>query len=902
VRWDGFGSFASAYGSRLDISAPSDNILDTSDAGAVSISGGTSASSPEVAAAAAVALQVARLTGKPFSSAKAVRQFLVAHANPLPNVLEADQKLTVGPQLDLTRTVEALFAQGGIHLTPHVDRVAIAQRYPVDASDFGFLTDTDPTTIDLTGADDDTYNETGYTMYQPITIAPDWEGLPAGTKFRLYVTGKPSKILSTNRYARLYPGPLLTAAGQAPYSADARTVNLTYEAIVGLRAVASTNVALRFLPNTRELHGMGPPPDVAPVSKGATIPVSYDISNVDLSVELDPTLTISYPGRTSTAQPSFRPLYQVKLTKPKGVIDIPVSALQGDGIYGLAVTFINYIGGEETDSTTWGYTRVDTAGDSRPAAPLLSSPYEGAGYYVDVPYGSSFNVAWDVSNVKGATGAILEIAAPGPTLYSNYQTFNNPNGSEIDHNGVDSGSEYTVNVSGTKGTTTIQQSKLLASQYQSVRVIPTNGGSVVGEGSYQSMIATHGIESADGGNIAGGFSINPNGTDALLASNQLIPMSPGSDYLFTSSIEPFSQTTNTIGSFIADNSKTVDLNTYLYNSFPNYFNVWGMGIDSTSDAAYFQVPPGYSQNCTPNCNTTLGLVPGINLQWFPSVSTFANGQASGQQPGAQRPLPMATPPGELYTAENNGYLLATDPYAFDNVDNAPALTQLGTSTNVYSEPSYQTTYALTNLDEVLTYGTSIGGGYAATLANNESNIVDVTNLSTGATQSLTLASAVANSYASSVVMDAASEQVVLLTDPYQTFQSDISSYSATTGAATSTVLALSGSFPVAMANLGNGWVAVISQWSANARNNANAIANLDIANAASGVDYAIPASSYFELSDFTQQYTNGLPAFSNLVQANPSQNMVYILGPSGTEIQPIPISSLGIDLRGAAHR
>ncbi|MBV8581452.1 MAG: S8 family serine peptidase, partial [Candidatus Eremiobacteraeota bacterium] len=79
TRYDGTLGFSSGFGTRVNISAPGDNIsalaLTGSSYDAVSLQnvGGTSASAPEVAAAAAVALQVARLTGHPYASATQVR-------------------------------------------------------------------------------------------------------------------------------------------------------------------------------------------------------------------------------------------------------------------------------------------------------------------------------------------------------------------------------------------------------------------------------------------------------------------------------------------------------------------------------------------------------------------------------------------------------------------------------------------------------------------------------------------------------------------------------------------------------------------------------------------------------------------------------------------------------------
>jgi hypothetical protein len=85
TRWTGFRQFSSGFGTRVNLSAPSDNVISFEqhtfggNAQAVSpvVEGGTSASAPEIAAAAAVVLQVARLTGHPLTTPAAVRSFLL---------------------------------------------------------------------------------------------------------------------------------------------------------------------------------------------------------------------------------------------------------------------------------------------------------------------------------------------------------------------------------------------------------------------------------------------------------------------------------------------------------------------------------------------------------------------------------------------------------------------------------------------------------------------------------------------------------------------------------------------------------------------------------------------------------------------------------------------------------
>jgi hypothetical protein len=538
TRWNGFGSFASSFGSRVNISAPSDNIL-ADDTQGTALQGGTSAAAPMVAAGAAVALQIARLTGKPFTDPQNVRAFLTSTARTVPNVLQADVNVNVGPQLDLGNVVETLLRKANVTMKPALNRVAIAQRYP-DSGEFVFTTDTDPSEIDLT----DKYAEypeaqLGSAAFAPITIAPDWEALPTGTKFRLSLSSSPNKVLGTGPWTRIFPSELLAAAGYSLYAATPRTVSVTYRAYVGFHTIAQATIGLTFAPNAKILQGVGPAPTVPSVVTGQTIPVKYDISEVDPSAISSPQLIVSYPGRMATwtaGDPGYKAVYTVPITQKKGTIQVPVSALQGDGIYGFAIQINTWaqlgdgysIGLTNAPvATIFSYARVATVGSARPAAPVLNYlgdttfPAE-SGHEVDVTFNHPFQLSWNVSNVAGATGAMLEISAAGPSYYGNYNMFNNPNGSVIDENSVDNGSSYELPLSGAKGTSSVNPwSKLIGTEYYTVRVLPMSGGRVVGEASDESTLVTHGVIPADGGLVIGGFDVNPAGSDAILASNQL---------------------------------------------------------------------------------------------------------------------------------------------------------------------------------------------------------------------------------------------------------------------------------------------------------------------------------------------------------------------------------------------
>ncbi len=221
TRWTGFTNFSSGYGSRVNVSAPSDNVLAVShsfggadDAVDISLSGGTSASAPETAAATAVALQVARLTGHPFFFKFAVRDFLAKTGTPVPAVSQADSPLNVGPQIDLTRAVETLIRESGSSITPAIARIGVEQRTAYANFDGAFTSITDPSAIDLQGpvSTADNTNTDRHELAW-ITIAPDWEGVPDSATYKLTVTGHSAPVLATTRFARLLPEQILNADG-----------------------------------------------------------------------------------------------------------------------------------------------------------------------------------------------------------------------------------------------------------------------------------------------------------------------------------------------------------------------------------------------------------------------------------------------------------------------------------------------------------------------------------------------------------------------------------------------------------------------------------------------------------------------------------------------------------------
>src|SRR5713101_4832969 len=568
TRWNGFTLFSSGYGSRVNVSAPSDNVLGFShpfggaaDSVQVNLTGGTSASAPETAAAVAVVLQVARLTGHPFPSPLHVRKFLAQTGTPVPMVPQSDVSNSVGPQINVRRAVEKLLQQAGLAVSPSVARVAIEQRRNFSLFDAAFLSATDPTNIDLlgtvSGADG---KNTGRNAKAWITIAPDWEGLPPDAQFSLSVGGT---TIASTPWARLLPEQILGAAGLPLASTSSRTVNLTYQASQGGVRLAQASFALTFGPadaTTRALHA----PIVPAVVSGPTIPVTYDLRGVrNVS---NPTLQVSEPGRINPATGFiYRPLYSAPLVGLTGTAQVPVSALQGGGIYGITILF-GKVNGSPLNSD-FAYTRVAPAGSARPEAPLLAQNGSKPAHFLEVPYGGSFQLSWDVSGTPGAQGATLEVSAPGPGAFSNENPFNNPNGTQRDQNGADSGSLAFVALPGLKGTATLNAKALglAPTMTHVVRVLPTRAGAAAGEASEVSTITMDGVLAADGGFANNGFGIDQHGNRGFLTSGQQL-----ANGTITTSLETFDQSTNAI-------SKTVgSQNNALF--FTNGWGIWGGGV------------------------------------------------------------------------------------------------------------------------------------------------------------------------------------------------------------------------------------------------------------------------------------------------------------------------------------
>lgn len=521
TRTDGSGIFSSGFGTRVDVSAPSDAIPAFVHAGQTAesvepvLNGGTSASAPEIAAAAAVVRQVSRLTGQPATPGE-VRALLEQTGRRVPTPPQADQTLHVGPQVNVTAAVQAVLDRAHDAPAPtQIVRLSVAHRQTIGGLGGEYTEVTDPGLIDLAGPGTGTA-ATGEGLVGPVTIGADVTGLPANGDISYALRIGTHQFESATPSIRLTPAQILTAAGLPVIATADRQVTLSFEVLDGTRVLASASRQLTFGP-TDGTYAEALAPVVQPVvAAGQPVRVSYDLTGVrNVS---SPELVVSGVGHWNPAlAPIFTAAYSVPLQGTTGSVTIPASAFNGGGgIYGIGIEQEPGSAGRPVYGE-FASVRVDGGSAAqRPAAPTLATPAAGSfGHQAEVSRAApGFAVHYDVSGIRGATGALLEFSAPGPNLYNLLNTVNNQNGSAPDHDGVDTPATLDRSLSGTSGTVELNalSLRLATSLDYNVRVFATGpDGTVIGQASPTSLLAVDEGLAPDGATVSS-FAIEPGGT------------------------------------------------------------------------------------------------------------------------------------------------------------------------------------------------------------------------------------------------------------------------------------------------------------------------------------------------------------------------------------------------------
>lgn len=494
TRISGFGVFASGFGSRVDLSAPSDNVLafvhplgGGADSVGVTLNGGTSASAPEIAAAAAVVLQASRLAGHHLNPTQ-VRSLLERTARVVPTPAQIDQSLNVGPQIDVTAAVEAALAHRAQPGRVEISRLSVAHHVTLGNLGGEFIETTDPDYLDLgnvaSGGD-------GEGLVGPVTIAGDVVGLPDDRTRVQYTLTEGSKVWrSQNPAIRVTPRQLLAAAGLPVVSTTDRNVSLVYRVLINGRVAAAQTHTLTIGPSDGHYAEASAPTAPATAAAGHAVTVRYDLTGV--AGVVSPELVVSTAGRWN---PRLAPIFSAAwstLLKPDtaGTVTIPASAFDdGSAIYGIGVLQapqtgvppVDYIYGEFAPIRI-----VGAAAANRPAAPVLTG--EGVtGHSESIDRAQpTFSLGYDVREVPGAASTLVEISAPAPTVYNSFNTYTNANGTRLDSDGVDTASTGHFGLPGTTGTSKLNGLTLglATSETYDVRVFAVDHkGRIVGQAS-----------------------------------------------------------------------------------------------------------------------------------------------------------------------------------------------------------------------------------------------------------------------------------------------------------------------------------------------------------------------------------------------------------------------------------
>lgn len=497
TRISGAGNFSSGFGSRVNVSAPSDNILAFSHTAGgtpqdvtVSLDGGTSASAPQVAAAAAIVLQASRLGGHQIDPLQ-VRSLLERTAHAVPTPGQIDQPLNVGPQIDVTAAAEAALGsradRGSAAGATAIVRLSMAHH--VDVGDLGgeFIETSDPSTLDLSGP---AAGYAGAGLVGPVTFGGDVVGIPAGAKAEYTLSVGSTTWRSKDPAIRVTPTQLLDAAGLPVVSSTAQTLQLTYSVLVDGRVRDSVQRTLTVDPSDGTYEVTQAPKAPAVVQAGRSVTVSYDFTGVKVYA---PEIVVSPVGRWNPTQTAvFVPAWSQKLTATSGTVTIPASAFDdGGGIYGIGVVETAEPGNLSLQYVDDGeFTSIRVQGGSpaqRPAAPTLSAGTTAPGHSLAITREApQFTLNYDVRGIPGAVSALAEFSAPAPSNYGSYNTFSNANGTQLDNDGVDSPSTAHLTLAGTAGSAKLDglQLGLSTSVAYDVRIFALDrNGRIIGQAS-----------------------------------------------------------------------------------------------------------------------------------------------------------------------------------------------------------------------------------------------------------------------------------------------------------------------------------------------------------------------------------------------------------------------------------
>jgi hypothetical protein len=525
TRISGFGTFSSGFGSRVDLSAPSDNIIALQHTAAGSaqavtpvFNGGTSASAPEIAAAAAVVLQAGRLAGHKLSPGQ-VRDLLKETGRTVQTPPQLDRTLQVGPQIDVTAATEKALGSKLKSTRPSVVRLSVAHRVTVGGLGGTFLETTDQNRIDL---GDMASGGNGEGLVGPVTFAADVTGLPQNAKPQYTLSVGAVTFSSSTPSIRVTPRQLLSAARLAVNSTTDRTVDYTFQVLIGGKAQAAVHRTLTIGPSDGRYVESTAPLAPATAQAGHPVTISYDLTGVTTATA--PELVVSTVGHWN---PSLGPIFSAgwhqPLTESTGTVTIPAEAFKGGGgLYGIGIVLSGF-GGSPSFTRYGEFAPIRIAGGTaagRPDAPTLAGTLKKGAYTHTAEVtrtAPAFELGYDVRNIPGAKSAIAEFSAPAPTLFGSLNTFTNANGSALDNDGVNTPSTATKTLSGTSGTARLDALSLglATSTTYSVRILALdNHQHVVGQASPVSNLVVDDGTAPNGGTL---LSFIAAGNDSIAA-------------------------------------------------------------------------------------------------------------------------------------------------------------------------------------------------------------------------------------------------------------------------------------------------------------------------------------------------------------------------------------------------